>query len=395
MIAWNCKRLLFGIAFVTLLSFNTVVYASPESNLIETDLLEIDVDLKGLQEQEFINKAREMNAPVYSQSSVEAKVLVNTLGHVSSNLESQLNTEYYDLYKRHCEKVTAENATLSGLNETYNQVGYLWKTNKIDMFTFKQILCMLEYTYEQVGVYSDKNEYLRLYQNELYQHSWDEGVYDEYMASILGYGNLGNPYSYTTTPSGDMVLATAYAVADSWTKGTSGEQLRYSQSQWSVYDSVISDKVFKVRPDCTGFCYTVLKELGCTIVDSELLCEGFYSGSMVEMCKNGEFESDPTIKVLPFDVNLLQPGDIMVASKTERLTQWGTTEPYNRREGHAEIFVGFPDENDKSLIDVWNWGSRDTVNTNFPQDAETFTPQRKHHPYNYNYIIRYVGGTRH
>jgi hypothetical protein len=385
---WGYVRLLSLFVLASSMFIGTS-YADVNSSLHNTGLFTLEVELKELQEKEFNNKVTIMNTPIYVQEKVASVKTLST--SVEKSINTQLNTEFYDFYKKHCESLTEDTATLESLTDAYNKVGYLWKTEKIDMFTFKQILSMLEYTYNKYGVYSDKNEYLRLYQNEFYQHSWEDGIYDKYMASILGYGNLGNPYGYKATVSGDMVLA----VADSWTKGTSGEKLRYSQTQESLYTSVISDKQFIVRPDCTGFCYTVLKELGCTVIDSETLNEGFYSGSMVRMCRSGEFETDPNIQVLPFDVNILQAGDIMVTAKTERLTKWGTTEAYDGVEGHAEIFVGFPDENDKSVIDVWNWGSYSAVENNFPVDAESFTPQRKHPSYNYTYIVRYIGGTRH
>lgn len=342
-----------------------------------------------------IREAIRLNTPVYVQSRVEPSVQVADNENVYTGKMTQGSEKIYNFYKDHCNALTAETATLENLDAAYRKVGYLWQTEKLDMFTFKQILCMLEYSYKEFGVYKDKNDYLREYQNNYYQYAWDTGVYDEYIASMWGYGSLGNPYGYKTTPNGDMVLATAYAVADSWSKGASGEVLRYSQTNTSIYNSVISDRVFRVRPDCTGFCYTVLRELGCTIVDSGRLCEGFYSGSMVSMCRSGEMETDPNLQVYPFDVEILQPGDIMVAAKTDRLTRWGTTEDFPESHGHAEIFVGFPDENNHSVVDVWNWGSDSTVNNNFPLDQEVYYPQRKSPSYNYTYIIRYVGGTRH
>lgn len=342
-----------------------------------------------------IDKVIQLHTPVYIQSKIDSTVQKADNENIFTGKMTQSSEKFYNFYKKHCDALTEETATLENLDAAYRQAGYLWETEKLDMFTFKQILCMLEYSYKEYGVIKDKNEYLKEYQNNYYQYAWDSGVYDEYIASMWGYGSLGNPYGYKTTPNGDMVLATAYAVADSWTKGTSGEVLRYSQTSTSIYNSVISDKVFRVRPDCTGYCYTILKELGCTVIDSESLYEGFYSGSMVRMCRTGEMESDPNLKVLPFNVEDLEPGDIMVAAASDRLTRWGTTEPFYESHGHAEIFVGFPDENDHSMIDVWNWGSKENVNRNFPLDAEYFVPQRKHHPYNYTYIIRYIGGTRH
>lgn len=395
----GCIKLLSAVSIISMLMTNSV-YANPTDisgrsyeQTEKVSFIDIELSLKEVQKKEFMEGIKILNTPSYTQEEIKSVVTTNKT--YVSGVSNTTSSDIYTMFKNHCSLVNNDNASIEILESKYQQAGYLWKSEKIDMYTFNQILTMLEYTYKQYGVESDKNDYLKVYLNECYQHSWEVGIYDDYMSSIYGYGSLGNPYGYKATPSGDMVLATAYAVADSWTKGTSGESLRYSQTKMSMYDSAISDKVFLIRPDCTGFCYTILKELGCKVVDTMTIRDGFYSGSMVQMCRNGVFESDPTIKVIPFDVNQLEPGDIMVTAKTERLTRWGTTESYSGVEGHAEIFVGFPDENNKTIIDVWNWGSSDGVNRNFPVESEVFIPQRKAHPYNYTYIIRYIGGTRH
>lgn len=378
--------------------FNTV-YADEVSDKSLTDeigLKEFRVSYTTLWKSDLINIGKLKNRTIYFQESIPAVIDIEE--KESNNLYSidwKSSDIWRNKFEEHCSLLTKDKATEENLVYQYELAGYLWRTKKLDMYDLKKVLYELEYTYLNFGIFKDKNVYLAKFQKENYQENWNLGTYDKYLESIWGYGNLGNPYNYKSSHSGEMVLATAYAVAESWTKGTSGEKLRYSQETYSIYSSQISDKVFQVRPDCTGFCYTILKELGCTIIDSESCKDGFYSGRMVNMCKSGEMETDPNLMVLPFNVNSLKPGDIMVTSKTETLTKWNTQESYGAREGHAEVFVGFPDENDKSVIDVWNWGSTNSVNNNFPVNAETFLPQRKHHPYNYTYIIRYIGGERH
>lgn len=380
-----------------ILSIFNVSYADDGNSLTnEVGLKEFKVTYTNSWKSDLVETGKLRNRTIYYQASISPDIM---LGKTDDKKSYSVDWKTSDLWRQefeeHCRLVTKDKASEDSLVFQYEFAGYLWRTHKLDMYDLKKVLYELEYTYSNLGINIDKNVYLAKFQQENYQENWNLGTYDKYLESIWGYGNLGNPYNYKATHSGEMVLATAYAVAESWTKGTSGEPLRYSQTSFSMYSSRISDKVFKVRPDCTGFCYTILKELGCTIIDSESCEDGFYSGRMINMCKSGEMETDPNLLVLPFNVNSLRPGDIMVTSKTETLTRWGTQEYYSSREGHAEVFVGFPDENDKSIIDVWNWGSTNSVNNNFPVNAEVFIPQRKHHPYNYTYIIRYIGGERH
>ena len=334
-------------------------------------------------------EAIQQNKTVHAQ---EAMFTENTIVTNSAILKAFVDTDndYYNKYKEHCENLDINTATEDNLMGAYARAGYLYETEKIDAYTFRQILNMLEYSYSQFGVYVSKDSYLESYMNAYYMHSMDRGVYQDYISTILGYGSLGNPYHYDATTSGEVLLATAYAVASSWARGEStAEPLRYSQSQSPMYTSPITGEQFEVRPDCTGFCYTVLRELG---VQVDLIDSGiFWSGSLVDACDAGALDADPLVEVIPFSVDELQPGDIMVTSWDKTVKVWNGDAIYGSH-GHAEIFVGFPDENNRNIIDVWNWGGHDVVNKNWPVNQDVYTPERKTPSYNYSYIIRYVGG---
>lgn len=336
--------------------------------------------------------AKDLNDSSYTQAEIikvseEAQPVIMALPQTDSS-------GYYSIYKEHCSNLSSTTATTENLINAYSRAGYLYESESIDAYTFRQILNMLEYSYSQYGVYVAKDEYLKASMNAYYEHSWDRTSYSDYISTLFGYGNLGNPYGYNATPSGEILLATAYAVGSSWARGEStNTPTRYDQGAFPLYTSVISNKQFTVRPDCTGFCYTILKELDCQSVDAVDADGIFYSGSMVTACENGTFAADPNLEVLPFEVEALQPGDIMVTSDAKTVNFWGSDRKYGRN-GHAEIFVGFPDENNHSIIDVWNWGGRSVVEKNWPINQETYIPERKAPTYNFSYIIRYVGGSK-
>lgn len=393
-------RLLKGsLLAVVILSVNSIQSYADEVKS-EVDAVRVGAVLTDLNVSSLTSQYKEVktlaatqqNAAVYTQDAVE---ISSSEIAEAATLKAFINNEtndYYNIYKEHCKNLDVNTATEENLINAYARAGYLYETEKIDVYTFRQILNMLEYSYSQFMVYVSKDSYLQSYMNAYYQHSWDKGVYQDYVSTVLGYGNLGNPYGYNATASGEALLATAYAVGSSWARGESTSYpLRYSQTSFPLYTSVISNQQFTVRPDCTGFCYTVLKELGCQSADA--VDDGiFYSGSMVTACEDGTFEADPNLEVIPFAVEELQPGDIMVTSHAKSITSWNSDAPHSSQ-GHAEIFVGFPDPNNHSTIDVWNWGGRSVVEANWPTNQETYIPERKSPSYKFSYIIRYVGGT--
>lgn len=256
------------------------------------------------------------------------------------------------------------------------------------------------------------NGYSIPFDKDLYIH---KGAYQSYIADLTSgrYNNLVDilkaerglsvPSNKILTSSQALVLEMTRHTGVRWASGlgiANNEPLRYSQTKYTSYTSDITGDTFSIRPDCSGFVYTILRELGCDRVKYRHAGDGYNTQSLVDLCSSGELSLDPRIKVIPFNVNELKPGDIMVASVDERLTRWGTNTPYVNsegnpiRKGHTEVFIEWASpeaEEAKTTMYVYSWGSTSQVNAQFV-DADTYKPLLKNNPYNYTYIIRFIGG---
>lgn len=124
---------------------------------------------------------------------------------------------------------------------------------------------------------------------------------------------------------------------------------------------------YHIRPDCSGFIGTVLREYGVSLFQTDAFkdvntgtngIDAIGTTFMVEHIE--DMKNDPKLEILDFDINNLQAGDIMLRMPGQN----------GYKTGHTEIYIG-PVNLNKALevgdeIQVVNWGSNKALYSYFP-----------------------------
>lgn len=135
---------------------------------------------------------------------------------------------------------------------------------------------------------------------------------------------------------------------------------------------------YKIRPDCSGFVGTVLREYGIKLFQEQAFqdimseARGISDiGTTFMVAHIDDLKKDPKLEVLDFDINILQDGDIMIRMPGQN----------GYKGGHVEVFIG-PESSvtagtDLTTVDmqIVNWGSRDDLSRLFPIESRTENSQ--------------------
>lgn len=293
------------------------------------------------------------------------------------------------------QQLTSETATKEQWSYLHEKYLALLTNEDISLEQYQTCLKILSTAFKGYGLGESQGSYEDNGVSQYYAQQLRQGVVNKLYAKLREGGYL--PEYPTKSKSEALMLGLAQYTAFRWANGQgieNGENLRYSQTSQAGYQSDLTGERYVIRPDCSGLVFTLLKELGCRGLESRNI-QGSNTQTLVTLCRNGELAKDPRIKVLEFDPNILQSGDIMVTSVDEPLTVFGTAEPYTTelgtpiRKGHTEVFVDWADQSTNETL-VWSWGSTQQVISEFT--GEKATPLAKSNAYNYKYIIRFMGG---
>lgn len=258
--------------------------------------------------------------------------------------------------------------------------------DEISLSDYTTIINKISTKFSSLGMPFDKSTYLYKGQYRQYMTELKSGKYDNLVKTLASENQASIPKGLELTSSQKLILEMAKHVGSRWANGigiSGGTNLRYSQTMYPKYTSDLTGETYTVRPDCSGFIYTVLRELGCTEFQNYSSVPN--TQTFTGLAGSGELALDPRLEVIPFSPEALQPGDIMVASKNERLTCWGTNIPYVTadgypiRKGHTEIFVRWVDPNASHTVttvtNVAPQAPQETEQNTEPQTTQQSTPQ--------------------
>lgn len=363
-----------------------------------------------------------------------SSIASNTLGQQA--IEAVKNeVDWQSQSEQELAALTIENVEQYSAYEMCEKYLNLLERKEITLEQYNRIIRNIDTKYRQLGKTFDSSVYLHKGEYQNYMTELQSGKYDNLVKTLSAKRSVSVPKGMDITSSQALILEMAKHVGTRWAngEGVSGEQnLRYSQTNYPEYTSDITGETYTVRTDCSGFVYTLLRELGCSYFQDSSSVPN--TQTFTRLCGDGTLSLDPRLVVLPFDINSLQPGDIMVASKNERLTRWGTNEPLLTasglpiRRGHTEVFVKWAnqqpaellqavdgshpgsqtstqqvsiassaeasrsqDTDDKRVMEVYSWGSTSQVERSFT-DKTQYIPLESAKDYNYTYIIRFIGG---